>query len=311
MLRSRLTPARPAPTPAALFLALSLTAAPGLSGQRNFDDVEIRTVPVSEGVYMLQGAGGNIGLSVGEQGPFIVDDQFAPLSDRIRAAIAEVSDQPVHFVLNTHWHGDHTGGNEPFGEAGALIVAHDNVYKRMNPAEFADLVGRSQQAPEAALPVITFSRSMTFHWNGDDIDIIHVPHAHTDGDALVHFRRADVLHMGDTFFNHRYPFIDLDSGGDVDGVIHAAERGLALAGPGTRIIPGHGDLATPDDLRAYRDMLLTVRDRIRMMVREGKSLDEVLAARPTADFDAEWSQGNEQWRDRFVGIVYRSVGGAN
>ena len=287
-------------------LVTALLWAMPLVAQTDWDAVEIRTVSLGGGVYMLMGSGGNIGLSVGEDGAFIVDDQFAPLTEKITAAIAEVTDRPVEWVLNTHWHGDHTGGNENFGGAGALIVAHDNVYKRLNPAEFADLVGRSQQAPNAALPVVTFEKTMTFHWNGEDIHAFHVAHAHTDGDVIIHYRESDIYHMGDTFFNGRYPFIDVDSGGSIDGLIAAADLILRMSGSGTQIIPGHGELATRDGLRAYREMLSTVRNRVAQLIRDGKSRDEAVAANPTADLDEDW-ETTRDGTERFVALVYRSL----
>jgi glyoxylase-like metal-dependent hydrolase (beta-lactamase superfamily II) len=289
-----------------LFLLTSLLWAMPLVAQRDWDAVEIRTVPLSGGVYMLMGSGGNIGLSVGVDGAFVVDDQFAPLTEKIKAAIAGVTDQPVKWVLNTHWHGDHTGGNENFGGEGALIVAHDNVYRRLNPAEFSELVGRSQQAPNAALPVVTFDEAMTFHWNGEDIHAFHVEHAHTDGDVIIHYRGSDIYHMGDTFFKGRFPFIDVDSGGNVDGVIAAADLVLRMSGSSTRLIPGHGELATRDDLREYREMLSTVRSRVAQLVRDGKTQDEAVAARPTADLDAAWGATQES-AEGFVALVYRSL----
>ena len=283
-----------------------LLAAMPLVAQTDFDAVEIRTVSLGGGVYMLMGSGGNIGLSVGEDGAFIVDDQFAPLTEKIKAAIAEVTAQPVEWVLNTHWHGDHTGGNENFGGEGALIVAHDNVYKRLNPADFADLVGRSQQAPDAALPVVTFAETITFHWNGEDIHAFHVEHAHTDGDVIIHYRGSDVYHMGDTFFNGVYPFIDVDSGGNIDGLIATADLILRMSGADTQIIPGHGELATRDDLLAYREMLSTVRGRVAQLVRDGRTPAEAVAANPTADLDAAWGS-SPQGTERFVTLVYRSL----
>lgn len=266
--------------------------------------IEIRTVSVADGVYMLMGRGGNIGLSVGSDGAFLIDDQFAPLTAKITAAVAALTPEPVRFVLNTHWHGDHTGGNENLGSAGALIVAHDNVRQRMNPEEFRDLVGRSNQAPPTALPVITFSNEISFHWNGEHLRVIHQPRAHTDGDAVIVFTRANVVHMGDLFFNGRYPFVDLESGGGVQGVIHAANAVLALAGPDTKIIPGHGELAGPAELLAYRDMLVGVRDRVSELKREGMTEDQVVAAAPTRAFDAAFGQNAEG----FVRAVYRSEG---
>ncbi|MFQ5704557.1 MAG: MBL fold metallo-hydrolase [Gemmatimonadales bacterium] len=278
-----------------------------LRAQRDstLQDVEIKTVPVAGGIYMLQGRGGNIGLSVGEDGAFVIDDEFAPLSERIMAAIGKVTDKPVRFLINTHWHGDHTGGNENFGQAGAIIVAHENVRKRLNPEEFKDVVGRTKQVPPDALPVVTFTDAIDFYWNGERIHVVHVNQAHTDGDAVVHFVNANVVHMGDTFFNGRYPFIDTESGGSINGVIHAVELVLAHTNSATRFIPGHGDLSGPDAVRAYRDMLIKVRDRVRAMVNDGKSEDEVVAAKPTADLDAVWGEKPE----RFVRGVYKALAG--
>ena len=275
-------------------------------GQQDMSQVEIETVQLETDLFMLMGQGGNIGLSVGDDGAFLIDDQFAPLTDKILAAVAKVTDQPVRWVLNTHWHGDHTGGNENLGAAGAMIVAHENVYRRMNPAEFADVVGRSDQAPRAALPVVTFADGVSFHWNGRHIGVTHVGEAHTDGDVIVHFPRANVFHMGDTFFRGRYPFIDVDSGGGVDGVIAAANLVLERASEGTRIIPGHGDLAVPEHLRAYRDMLETVRMRVASLVANGRTEDQVVAAAPTSDLDGVWGDNPE----RFVRAVYQSLSGS-
>ena len=275
-------------------------------GQQDMSQVEIETVRLETDLFMLMGQGGNIGLSVGDDGAFLIDDQFAPLTDKILAAVAEVTDQPVRWVLNTHWHGDHTGGNENLGGAGAMIVAHENVYRRMNPAEFADVVGRSDQAPRAALPVVTFADGVSFHWNGRHIGVTHVGEAHTDGDVIVHFPRANVFHMGDTFFRGRYPFIDVDSGGGVDGVIAAANLVLERSSEGTRIIPGHGDLAAPEHLRAYRDMLETVRMRVASLVANGRTEDQVVVAAPTSDLDGVWGENPE----RFVRAVYKSLSGS-
>lgn len=287
-----------------LVLMVCGTAIPVVgAAQETMDDVEIRSVYVANGVYMLQGRGGNIGLSVGEDGPFLVDDQFAPLTEKIRTAIAAVSEAPVRFVLNTHWHGDHTGGNENFGQAGAMIIAHENVRKRLNPEEFRDVMGRSEQAAPDALPVVTFTDAVTFYWNGERIHALHVEHAHTDGDAVVFFTQANVVHMGDVFFNGSFPFIDVESGGHVDGVIHAVSQVLAMIDSDTQIIPGHGDVAGIEELRAYRDMLMTVRDRVQLMINDGRSVDDVVMARPTANLDGTWT-GNAE---RFVRAVYQGL----
>ena len=293
-----------------LTLSLALTAiltVPTAAQQQQPDwaSVKITPVKVADGLYMLTGRGGNIGLSVGADGAFVIDDQFAPLTDKILAAIRTVTDQPVRWVFNTHWHGDHTGGNENMGKAGALIVAHDNVRKRMNPAQFKDLVGSSSQAPAGALPVVTFSDEVTFHWNGETIHVVHVANSHTDGDALVFFEKANAVHMGDTFFRGRYPFVDVASGGTVQGMIASSNLALGMLKADTKVIPGHGDLSAPADLTAFRDMLVTVRDRVAPMVQRGMTEDQVVAARPTADLDATWGDTPE----RFVRSVYQSLKG--
>lgn len=291
---------------APVVLALCLLAAPA-SAQRDFSTVEIEAVPVADGVFMLTGAGGNIGLSIGEDGAYLIDDQYAPLTDKIRAAVAAQTDAPVRFVVNTHWHGDHTGGNESFGEAGALIVAHENVRERMSTDQFIEAFGSEvPAAPAAALPVITFTDAVTFHWNGDEIRVFHVAPAHTDGDAVIHFVGADVLHAGDTYFNGMFPFIDVSSGGRMDGMIASADRLLAIADEDTKIIPGHGALSNRAELQAYRDMLATARDRVGKLVAEGMDRDAVIAANPIADLDATWGGGFMKAAP-WLGIVYDAI----
>jgi glyoxylase-like metal-dependent hydrolase (beta-lactamase superfamily II) len=256
---------------------------------------------------MLQGRGGNIGVSVGVDGILIVDDQFAPLTERIVAAIKTLTDKPVRFVINTHWHGDHTGGNENLGKAGAVIIAHDNVRKRMSVEQFnRDLNWKTPPSPKGALPIVTFAESVTLHLNGDTVHVTHVPPAHTDGDSIVHFANANVVHMGDLFFSEMYPFIDRGSGGTLDGVIGAADKALSMANEATKIIPGHGSLATKADLKAYRDMLFAIRDRVSTLIKEGKSLSDVQAAQPTKEYDAKWG-GGFQKPDQFVALVYSTL----
>ncbi len=289
-----------------LAAVLVLAAAPALAQQQDFSKVEIKAEKVADGVYLLTGAGGNIGLSVGRDGAFLVDDQFAPLTEKILAAVKAVTPEPVRFVVNTHLHGDHVGGNENMAKAGAVLVAHENVRKRLS-AEQTNALGRKTPAsPEDALPVLTFADALTFHWNGDEIRVTHVPPAHTDGDSVVRFVKADVVHMGDLFFNGTYPFIDTGDGGRVDGVITAADQVLAASGEKTRIIPGHGALATRADLQAYRDTLATLRDRIAKLKAAGRSRDEAIAAKPTADHDAKWGTGFMKG-DVFTGLVYDSL----
>jgi glyoxylase-like metal-dependent hydrolase (beta-lactamase superfamily II) len=277
--------------------------------EEGFDKVEVVPTKVTDGVYMLTGRGGNIGVSVGPDGVFLIDDQYAPLTDKIRAAVKTLSDGPIRFVLNTHWHGDHTGGNENFGKSDVVIVAHENVRKRMSVEQFIEAFGSKVPAsPKAALPVVTFADAVTFHLNGDDIRSFHVAPAHTDGDTLVHFGKANVVHMGDCFFNGMYPFIDLSSGGSFEGMIAAADTVLGRVDTATKIIPGHGPLADKAALQSYRDMLVGVRDRVRPLVKAGKTLEEVKAAQPTKAFDEKWGQGFMK-PDVWLGIVYKSLKG--
>jgi len=270
--------------------ALALAALP--AGAQDFSKVEIRTTKLSDTTYMMQGAGGNLGLSVGEDDVFLIDDQFAPLSQKITAAIAKLTAKPVRFILNTHWHSDHTGGNENFGKAGAILVAHENVRHRMSTEQFIEFIqAKEPPAPKVALPVVTFAQSVTFHLNGDEIRVTHIPRAHTDGDAIVHFVKSDVIHMGDVFFNGMYPFIDTSSGGTVDGVIAGCDQALAIAKDSTQIIPGHGPLGSRADLKAYRDMLAAVSARVKKLVGEGRKVDEIKAANVSADYDEKWGKG--------------------
>ena len=266
---------------------------PGIAhAQQNFDKVEIKTEKLSPTTYVLFGAGGNIGVSAGEDALFIIDDQYAPMNPKIVAALKQISDKPVKFVLNTHWHGDHTGGNEIIGKAGGLIVAHDNVRKRMSAEQFIALFkSKVAPSPKVALPVVTFSTDVTFHINGDEVYGFHVPKAHTDGDTVVHFRKSNVIHMGDTFFNGMYPFIDGSSGGSPEGIVAAADRVLAIADDSTKIIPGHGPVSNKADLKSYRDMLAAVSVRVKALVKEGKKVEEILAANPSAQFDEKWGKG--------------------
>jgi len=287
-----------------LVIAAALVTVSGLA-LAQLDDVEIKTVAVSDGVWMLEGRGGNIGVSAGEDGVVLIDDQFAPLTDKIRAAVKSIVDQPIRFVLNTHWHSDHTGGNEKLGDAGAVIVAHDNVRKQMS-VEHLWQDRTIPAAPSGALPVVTFIQSVTFHLNGEEIHAIHVPTAHTDGDSMVHFPKANVLHMGDVFFNGMYPFIDTSTGGSVDGVIAAVDEALKIVDGETKIIAGHGPLSDREELLTYRDVLSSIRNAVAPLVEAGKSLEEIQAAKPTSEFDAVWGGGFIN-PEQFVEIVYQSL----
>ena len=271
---------------APLFLLIALLAAGPGQAQ---DDVKITATDLGHGIYMLEGRGGNMGLCVGEDGAFLIDDQMAPLTDQILAAIAEITDRPVEFVVNTHWHFDHTGGNENLGKAGAVLFAHENVRKRMSTAQFNEFLNQEFPAsPAGALPVVTFTDGVTFHWNGETIRVFHVENAHTDGDAIVHFQNANVIHMGDIYFNGLYPFVDYDSGGTLTGVIDAVDGALNMIDSETRVIPGHGALSDKQGLTGYRDMLVTIRDKVRKAMARGKSLEEIQEMGLTAKWDDPW-----------------------
>ncbi|MBI4565244.1 MAG: MBL fold metallo-hydrolase [Planctomycetes bacterium] len=285
------------------FLALALP----VCGQQDFSKVEIRTAKLADHVYMMTGAGGNLGVCSGEDGVFLIDDQFAPLTEKIRAAVAKISEKPIRFVLNTHWHGDHTGGNENLGKAGAVIVAHENVRKRMSTEQFQELFKRkTPPAPAGALPIVTFTDKVTFYLNGDDIEVFHVEHAHTDGDSIIRFAKANVVHMGDVFFNGMYPFIDTSSGGSIQGVIAAVEKVLEMTDGETKFIPGHGPQSGRKELEEYLAMLKGVRTEVGKLADAGKSIEEAIAAKPTKDFDAKWGNGFMK-PDVFATVVYQSL----
>lgn len=283
-------------------LALVL-ASPAFAHQQQQPPVEIRVERVAPGVAVLFGRGGNVALSYGADGNVLVDDQYAPLTERILAAVASVNPGPVRFVINTHWHGDHTGGNENLSRTGTVVVAHENVRRRMSMDQV--VLGNAVPAsPAAALPVITFDQGLSFHLNGDEVRVFHVDDAHTDGDALVYWHRANVLHMGDTFFHGMLPFIDLDSGGSIDGLLHALDIAVGRADPQTVIVPGHGPLARLPDLVAYRAMLRGLRDRIAAEIEAGRTLDQIKALRLA---DAHGRETDFITPDAFVEAVYRSL----
>lgn len=276
---------------------------------QDFSKVEVTVQKLTDSTYLLLGAGGNIGLSVGDDAVFVIDDQFAPLAPKIKAAIARITSRPVQFVLNTHFHYDHTGGNEAFGKDGALIVAHDNVRRRMSSEQLISFIGARQAAsPRIALPVVTVPGEVKLHVNGDEVHAFHVPAAHTDGDLVVHFAKSNVVHMGDTFFNGMYPFIDAGSGGTPDGVIAAYDRVLALTDAQTKIIPGHGPLATRADLQTTRDMLAAVTARIKAARQAGQSNELIAAGKPAAEYDAKYGGGfikAEQFVQMMLGAIPR------
>ncbi len=260
-----------------VFVALCLFATFAFMQQQDFSKVRMKTTKVAGNVYMLEGSGGNIGVSVGSDGVLIVDDQYAPLADKIKAALKELGQGKLKFVINTHWHGDHTGGNAIFG-VDSTIIAHANVRKRLG----SENVNRSGQkvppAPKEALPIITFDESLSVHFNGEEIKAIHYPSGHTDGDGVIFFTGSNVVHMGDDFFAARFPFVDLNSGGSVEGLVRNIGNVLAKLPAGVKIIPGHGPISTAEDLKAYHQMLVETVDVVRKQMKAGKSLDEIKAA---------------------------------
>ncbi len=287
----------------ALRFGLLLVPASLLAQQQDFSKVEITTTHVAGSVYMLQGAGGNIAVSAGPDGLLMVDDQFAPLSEKIRAAVAKLAPGKLRFVLNTHWHGDHTGGNPVFGRE-APIIAHDNVRKRLSTAQH--LFGRTiEPLPEEGWPVITFDSSLRVHFNGEEIRVLHYPSGHTDGDSVIHFTGSNVVHMGDHFFNGRFPFVDLDSGGDVEGMARNVAEILAKLPPGAKIIPGHGALAGAAELREFHRMLVASIGTVRAGMAEGRSLVEIQKAGLPEEW-AGWGGGFVP-ADRWIEIVHRSL----
>jgi len=290
-----------------LITAVAL-AVPVAASAQSMDDVEIGVESLNDGVHVLTGAGGNIGLVVTDDGAFLIDDQYAPLTDRILSAVRSVTDQPVRFVLNTHWHGDHTGGNEHLAEGGTLVVAHDKVRERMSTEQVMAFFDRTAPAsPDTALPVVTFNDEVTFHLGDHTINAFHVPRAHTDGDSVVHLPEANVIHAGDTVFYGLYPFVDIDSGGSLSGMISAVERIADLADADTAIIAGHGGpVIDREQLLGYHQMLVTVRKRLGEAIDQGQSLEEIQAAGITAAFDEQWGGGFIP-PDRWIELLYRGA----
>ncbi|WP_170258001.1 MBL fold metallo-hydrolase [Maribacter flavus] len=276
------------------FICMSLTFA-----QRDFSEVDITSEKLTENVYVLFGAGGNIGLAIGEDAAYLIDDQFGPLTEKIVAHVQTITDKPINFVLNTHVHGDHTGGNENLANAGAMIIAHENVRKRMVEAD--------EPRPQEAWPVVTFNDKMTLYLdNGKSVHAMHVNPAHTDGDTYYYFPQDNVIHMGDNFFSGRYPYIDLGSGGDIDGLISNTTMALELIDEETKIIPGHGSVSSKTDLKEYTDILTTLKERIIAARSDGKSLEEVQKMGISKEWDETHGQGFIN-ADRIVEFIYKSA----
>jgi glyoxylase-like metal-dependent hydrolase (beta-lactamase superfamily II) len=290
-----------------LLAILALAGSASLLAAQNPDSVIFKRQRLADGVYLLQGSGGNIALSSGKDGVFLIDDDEQPLTAKLKAAVAGVSSGPIRFVINTHWHGDHTGSNAALGADGTMIVAQENVRVRMSHEQVNKTFKMTVPAsPAVALPVITFGETMTLYLNDDTVEIIHAKAAHTDGDAIIYFHRANVIHAGDTFFNGLYPYIDVGSGGSLDGMIDATDKVLAMANDATKIIPGHGPLGNRAQLKVYRDMLAAVRLRFSRARGQGLTTEQVLNANLLADFDSTWGKG---WLTpaQFAAITYGAV----
>ena len=285
------------------FIIVIILFAPTLAvTAQNFDSVSIKTTKVAGSVYMLEGAGGNIGVLVGNDGVILVDDQFAPLSDKIKKAVASISDKPIRFVINTHFHGDHSDGNKIFGAEGGIIVAHENARKRLSTDYFFKTYKQEQKAMSyEGLPKITFAQSLNFNMNGETVHVIHIKDAHTDGDAAIYFKEANVLHAGDAFVRYGLPFIDDDGGGTIDGMINGAEQMLKMINDQTKIIPGHGQISSKKDLQDYKNHLQTIRNRIADGIKAGKTVDQVISSDPTKEFKTGYD------KIFFVQSVYNSL----
>ena len=291
-----------------LLIVLSLFAVTA-TAQTDFSKVQIKATKVAGNVYMLEGAGGNIGVSVGDDGILIVDDQFAPLADKIRAALKGVADKKLRFILNTHWHGDHTGGNIAFGPE-ATIIAHDNVRKRLATEQKSEVFKSTTPAsPKEALPVITFDQSLSVHFNGEDIRAIHYPKGHTDGDSVIFFSSSNVVHLGDDFFAGRFPFVDLESGGSVEGLTKNIGEIITKIPDGAKLIPGHGPISTIDDLKNYHRMLQQTTEVVRQKISAGKTLVQI----KTEGLPSEWAPWGTGFikTDLWLETIYKSLTAKN
>jgi len=293
----------------ALFAALTLTVmavtAPA-QGQQDFSKVQIKTTKVTDNFYTLDGQGGTIGVLTGPDGIFMVDSQFAPLTDKIVAAIHQISPGPIRFMVNTHVHGDHTGGNENLGKMGVTIFAREQLRERLiHPSPGAN-GAVPPSAPEAALPVVTYSGPVTFYMNGEEVRLIPIPRAHTDGDTLVRFVNSDVIMSGDFYRSVQFPNIDRTNGGSLNGMLDGMAYIIGQAGPNTKIIPGHGPTVDRNAVIAQRDMILAIRDRVAKLVDQGQTVEQVVAAKPAADYDGKVQEAGTT-RDRFIGQLYAEL----
>jgi cyclase len=277
------------------------------SAQQNFDTVKIRPVKVSEQIYMLRGSGGNIGLLTGGDGLLMIDDQYAPLSGKITDAIKAISPSAIRFLVNTHIHGDHTGGNDAFSKQGVTIVAHDQVRERMMKESVNKRMNRTTPPRDkAALPIVTFSDKLNFHLNDEDIELIHLDRGHTDGDVAIYFKKANVIHTGDAFVRYGYPFIDESSGGGINGFVSSLDKLLAIINDQTKVIPGHGELATKADVKMLRDQVADIREQVSQALKKGKKAEDLAALGITDKYEEKLGKGFLKGKD-FVSIIAASL----
>ncbi|HMG89314.1 MAG TPA: MBL fold metallo-hydrolase [Chryseolinea sp.] len=287
-------------------LAIIITLSIGFSTsgqQQNFDTVRIRPVKITDQIFMLKGSGGNIGVMIGKDGTLMIDDQFAPLANKINGAIKTLDPGEIRFLVNTHLHGDHSGSNENFKRMGVTIVAHDMVRDRLSKEQKSRTGQVTPPREKDALPVITFADKLNFHLNDEDIELIHLDPAHTDGDVAIHFIKADVYHMGDMFVTYGYPYIDYGSGGSINGFITTLDKLLAMMNDNTKIIPGHGELSTKADMKKFRDRLADIRDQVAAALKKGKKVEEITGLGITDKYEAEWGKGFLKGKDFVLGIA--------
>ena len=276
---------------------------PFLAGAQSLDTVKIRPIKVTENIYMLKGSGGNIGVMIGKEGTLMIDDQFAPLSNKINGAIKTLDPGEIRFLINTHIHGDHSGGNENFKRMGVTIISHDVVRERMSKEQVNKAMNRVTPPREKdALPTITFASKMNFHLNDEDIELIHFDPGHTDGDIAVHFKNANVYHTGDMFVRYGFPFIDVSSGGTINGFISSLDKLLAMMDDNTRIIPGHGEVCGKADMKIFRDKIVDIRNQVAAAIKKGKKPEDITALGITDKYEAEWGKGFLKGKD-FVLMV--------
>ena len=291
-----------------LLLLLTLTTIIVNDVNAQYENVTINTTKLTDSIYMLKGSGGNIIVSIGQDGVFMVDDQFAPLTEKIKDAISKITDQSIKFVINTHWHPDHTGGNENLGELGSIIVSHDNVRKRLSTEQFSDFSKRTvPPVSEKGLPIITFSDNMTIFQNDDEIKIIHVDNGHTDGDSIVYFTKNNVIHVGDDFNDKSYPFIDISSGGSIDGLISSLQIISSIIDDETKVVSGHSEISNKAKVNDFTNMLKDVREKVSQMIEDGKSLEEIISSQPTSKYDEIYYDHTRFKPENLITFIYQSL----